>query len=146
MYACVPYVIGYWAYANTRVAPFLWVAALVRVPSRLPRWLSGPLAAAAIAYSIGLGIEYRKLDAEQAEFKAGIPYVPERARLLPMVFDTKGAAINAKPLSHTWGFYVHEKQTTAPLVFASSRMYGVVYGQPPTRSSSTSLSSASPKS
>ncbi len=131
MYSVVPYVLGYWAYANTRVAPFLWVAALVRVPPRLPRWLVVSLGACTLAYSVSLGIDYVRLDREQKEFTAGIPYVPEHARLLPLVFEPKGMSINTRPLSHTWGFYVHEKETAAPLVFASSRMYGVTYREPP---------------
>ena len=131
MYSFVPYVLSFWAYANTRVAPFLWTAALVRVPARLPRWLTGALAVATLAYSASLGVDYVRLDRDQKEFTAGIPYVPEHAKLLPLMFDTHGASVNTRPLSHTWGFYVSAKETAAPRVFASSRMFGVTYREPP---------------
>ncbi len=131
MYTFVPYVFSFWAYANTRIAAFLWVAALVRVPPRLPKWVSIPLALCTLGYSVSLGVDYIRLDRDQKEFTAGIPYVPEHAKLLPMVFEPKGISINTKPLTHTWGFYVREKRTAAPGVFASSRMYGVTYRQPP---------------
>jgi hypothetical protein len=131
MYSFVPYVWSYWAYANTRVEPFLWFAALLRVPPKLPKWLIYPLGACTVAYSASLGVDYVRLDREQKEFTAGIPYVPEHAKLLPMVFTSKGVAVNTHPLGHTWGFYVLEKQTTAPRVFASSRMFGVTYREAP---------------
>jgi hypothetical protein len=131
MYAFIPYIASYWAYANTRVAPFLWLAALVRVPEQLPKRLVAVLAACTVLYSASLGIDYVRLDRDRKEFTSGIPYVPEHARLLPLIFRSKGVAENTRPLSHTWGFYVLAKQTSAPLIFASSRLYGVTYREPP---------------
>jgi hypothetical protein len=131
MYCCVPYVWSYWAYACTRVVPFLCVAALVRVPASLPRWVSIPLALSTAEYSVSLGVDYVRLDREQKEVTAGIPHVPEHAKLLPLVFRSKGIAVNTRPLLHTWGYYVLDKQTAAPRVFATSPMFGVTYRKPP---------------
>jgi hypothetical protein len=131
LYAFVPYVFSFWAFANTRVAPFLWMAALVRVPARLPRWLVIALGAATLAYSVSLGVDYVRLDQDREEFVAGIPSVPERARLLPITFESRGASVNTKPLVHMWGYYVNAKETAAPRVFAASRMFGVHHREPP---------------
>ncbi|HEY1960030.1 MAG TPA: hypothetical protein VGH28_30685 [Polyangiaceae bacterium] len=131
LYATVPYVLSFWAFANTRVEPFLWTAALVRVPSRVPRWLARALAFAALAYSISLGVDFVRLDRDRREFVAGIPAVPEHAKLLPLIFDTKGASVSTRPLSHTWGYYVEAKQVAAPRLFATSRMFGVAYREAP---------------
>jgi hypothetical protein len=131
LYALVPYVFTYWAYANTRIAPLLWMAMLVRVPARLPHRLAQTLAIAGVLYSVSLGIDFVRMEKDRQEFIAGIPYVPEHAKLLPMVFRSKGVSENSRPLSHTWGYYVLEKETAAPLLFASSRLYGVTYRTPP---------------
>jgi hypothetical protein len=131
MYAFVPYVWSYWAYANTRVAPFLWFAALLRVPPKLPRWLSGVLAACTLAYSVSLGVDYVRLDREQKEVTAGIPYVPERAKLLPLMFTSNGVSVNTHALLQSWGYYVFEKETAAPRVFATSQLFGVSYREKP---------------
>ena len=130
-YAFVPYVFSFWSFANTRALPFLWTAALVRVPAKLPKWLVVVLAVATVGYSASLGADYLRLDRDRKEFVAGIPYVPERAKLLPLVFDSRGASVNTRPLSHTWGFYVDAKRTAAPRIFAASRMFGVSYREPP---------------
>jgi hypothetical protein len=127
LYAIVPYRWSYWAYASTRIAPFLWLAALARVPEKLPRWLAVTLGACTLAYSLSLGIDYVRLDREQKEFTAGIPHVPRGARLLPLVFTSKGISVNTHPLMHSWGYYVVDKETAAPGVFATSWMFGVTY-------------------
>jgi len=131
LYAFVPYVLSFWAFANTRAAAILWTIALVRLPERFPKWLVGTLAACSVAYSISLGVDYVRLDRDHQEIVSGIDAVPERAALLPLVFETKGASVNTRPLSHAWGFYVNAKHTSAPLVFATSRMFGVAYREPP---------------
>ena len=131
LYAFVPYVMSFWAYANTRVEPFLWTAALLRVPARLPKWLVAALACATLAYSVSLGVDYVRLDRDRKEIVSGIPSVPERASLLPLVFETKGASVNTRPLSHAWGYYVLAKRTATPGFFATSRMLGVTYREAP---------------
>ena len=75
------------------------------------------------------------LDMEEAiggvEFTAGISVVPVGSRLLPLIFDQKGTSVNTRSMLHTWGYYVTEKQTSAPLLFAHSRSFPVMYREPP---------------
>lgn len=127
LYMFVPYIASYWAYANTRIAAFLWMAALVRVPRELPRWALATLGVCTVAYSVSLGVDYVRLEHDRQEFIAGIPYVREHAKLLPLVLTANGTSQNTRNMTHLWGYYVLAKQTSAPLVFASSRLYGVTY-------------------
>ena len=85
----------------------------------------------AVAYSIGLGVEYSKLEAERVEFMAGLDSVPEGSRLLPMLFTRKSVSENTQNLLHDWGYYVIAKDTSAPLLFAHSRAFPVMYREPP---------------
>lgn len=133
-YFFTPYVATNWFHVSSRFIPFLWLAALVRLPERLPR--RGPavlaaLAACALSYGIGMGIDYVRLDRERQRFVAGIPSVPEGATLLPLVFRSKGSSENTRALLHDWGYYVVEKHTSAPLLFAHSRSFAVMYREPP---------------
>ena len=57
--------------------------------------------------------------------------VPENAKLLPLLFSHKGHSDNTRSLLHAWGFYVIEKHTSAPLLFAHSRSFPVMYASPP---------------
>jgi len=130
-YAVAPYIATNWYYVNSRLAPFLAVAALVRVPARLPRALAGALVAAAVAYSAGMAVDYVRLAREREELAAGVDVVPARARLLPLLFQTKGASENTRHLLHAWGAYVVARQTSAPLLFAHSRSFPLTYREPP---------------
>jgi hypothetical protein len=126
-----PYIATNWFHVNSRFIPFLWLAALVRLPDRLPaRWL-GVLAACALSYSIGMGVDYVRLQRDWSRFTAGMNAVPEGASLLPLVFRSKGTSENTRSLLHAWGFYVLEKRTSAPLLFAHSRSFPVTYREPP---------------
>ena len=126
-----PYIATNWFHVNSRFIPFIWMALLVRVPDRLPKRLAPVLAVCAVAYSIGMGVDFVRLDADRAQFTAGIDAVPQGARLLPLVFKRKLTSENTRSLQHTWGFYVMEKQTSAPLLFAHSRSFPVMYKEPP---------------
>jgi hypothetical protein len=126
-----PYIATNWFHVNSRFIPFLWLAALVRLPDRLPsRWLS-VLAACALSYSVGMGIDYVRLQRDWSRFTAGMSAVPDGASLLPLIFRSKGTSENTRSLLHAWGFYVLEKQTSAPLLFAHSRSFPVMYREPP---------------
>ncbi|MGH7295755.1 MAG: hypothetical protein ACRELB_12505 [Polyangiaceae bacterium] len=132
LYAVTPYVTTNWFHVNSRFIPFLWLAALVRVPERLPRrWLAPVLAACAAVTSAGMGVDYVRLDRDRARFTAGLAAVPEGATLLPLVFRPKGTSQNTRSLLHAWGYYVVEKHTSAPLLFAHSRSFAVMYRRPP---------------
>ena len=82
-------------------------------------------------YSAGMGADYVRLERERREFTAGIPSVPDGARLLPLIFRHKGNSDNTRSLLHVWGYYVTEKHTSAPLLFAHSHSFPVIYSKPP---------------
>jgi len=126
-----PYIATNWFHVNSRFIPFLWMAALVRLPERLDRRLAGLLALSAALYSVGMGVDFVRLDRDRAKFTAGMSAVPEGAKLLPLVFRRKLTSENTRSLLHAWGFYVMEKQTSAPLLFAHSRSFPVMYREAP---------------
>jgi hypothetical protein len=131
LYVFSPYVVTNWFHVNSRLIPFLWLAALVRVPQRLPRRAAAALAVCAASYSVGMGIDYVRLDRDWARFTAGIGAVPEGSRLLPLLFRGKATSENTRDVLHAWGFYVTRKHTSAPLLFAHSRSFPVMYRDPP---------------
>src|SRR5205085_9457842 len=98
---------------------------------RLPKKLAAVLGISALLYSAAMGADFVRLDRDRRDFVAGIPAVPEGARLLPLLFNHKGASDNTRSLLHAWGFYVTEKHTSAPLLFAHSRSFPVMYSAPP---------------
>jgi hypothetical protein len=130
-YCFTPYVATNWFYFNTRFAPFLWVALLVRMPERMPRAVTAFAAACAVLYYAGMAADYRILDRERTAFVAARAEVPRGAQLLPLVFDSKGASENTRPLLHAWGYYVTDRETSAPLLFAHSRQFAVSYREAP---------------
>jgi hypothetical protein len=85
----------------------------------------------AVAYSAGLGLDYVRLDRERALFVAGVPEIPRGARLLPLLFEARVPGGNTWSLRHAWGYYVLEKHTTAPMLFADSRSFPITRRQPP---------------
>ncbi len=131
LYCFMPYVVTNWYHVNSRLIPFLFFACLLRVPGRLPRPMVAALGGSALAYSVGMGIDFVRLDRDRQEFTAGIDAVPEGARLLPLVFKHKGVSENTRSLLHAWGFYASAKHTSAPLLFAHSRSFPVMYREPP---------------
>ncbi len=133
LYAFVPYIATNWFHVNSRFIPFLWVALLLRVPPELPRKTVAVLGLSAIFYSVGMGKDFVRLERERLEFTAGIPTVPERARLLPLLFRMSASSDNTRSLLHYWAYYVMEKHTAAPLLFAHSYSFPVMYREPPPR-------------
>src|SRR6185437_3937413 len=104
-----------------------------RAPA-LPRWGLGALGACALACSIGLGVDYARLDRDDAELAAGAPLVPEGADLYPVIFDAKGSSENTWALVNGWGLYVALRRTSAPLLFAHSPSFPIGYETPPPES------------
>jgi hypothetical protein len=131
LYFFSPYVATNWFHVNSRFIPFLWLAALVRLPDRLPARFLKVLGVCALSYSVGMGADYLRLRRDWSRFTAGIGAVPEGATLLPLIFKSKGSSENTRPFLHAWGFYVTEKLTSAPLLFAHSRSFPVMYKTPP---------------
>jgi hypothetical protein len=126
-YLALPSMLSNWCYFNSRLVPFLWAAALVRLPERAPRWLTATLVACALCFSAALGVDYLRLDHDRAAFTAGMNAVPERAALLPLLFKHEGTRGFTAGLTHAWAYYVLAKNTTAPLVFAVERSYPITY-------------------
>ena len=83
-----------WFAVNSRFLPFLYAIAIVHAPAKLPRVVNGALAAAALLWSAGLALDYRRLDRDMKELAGGTSIVPEHADLLPLVFEPKGASEN----------------------------------------------------
>jgi hypothetical protein len=131
LYAFLPYNMTNWFHVNSRLIPFLWVGLLLYLPKELPKSLVIGLGAAGLLYSAGMGVDYVRLDRERQEFSAGIEAVPEGAKLLPLMFKHKSVSSNTRNLLHMWGYYVVERKTAAPLLFAHSRSFPVTYSEPP---------------
>ncbi|MGH7271019.1 MAG: hypothetical protein ACREJ3_11365, partial [Polyangiaceae bacterium] len=131
LYFFSPYVATNWFHVNSRIIPFLWLAALVRLPERMPRRFFVVLGGCALTYAAGMGVDYVRLSRDWARFTAGMDAVPDGATLLPLVFQSKGVSENTNSLLHAWGFYVIEKETSAPLLFAHSKSFPVMYRSPP---------------
>ena len=131
LYVFGPYRVTNWYHVNSRFIPFLFFFMLLRVPDRLPKILTGVLGLAALSYSAAMGYDFVRLDEDRARFTAAMSVVPQNAKLLPLLFNHKGHSDNTRSLLHAWGFYVIEKHTSAPLLFAHSRSFPVMYASPP---------------
>ena len=131
LYCFSPYIVTNWFHVNSRLIPYIWMGLLLRVPETFSRKLVGLLGVSAVLYSAGMGADFIRLERERREFIAGIPFVPEGARLLPLVFRHKATSDNTRSLLHDWGYYVTEKHTSAPLLFAHSHSFPVIYSKPP---------------
>jgi len=131
LYCFLPYIVTNWFHVNSRIIPYIWFAFLLRVPTELPKKAVAALGVSAALYTVGLGVDYVRLEREREEFIAGIEAVPEGAQLLPLLFHHKGSSQNTRNLMHAWGYYVTERQTAAPLLFAHSRSFPVMYAVPP---------------
>jgi hypothetical protein len=130
-YVALPVMVSNWWYLNCRLVPFLWAGLALRVPSTLPRSATIVLATCALAFSAVLGIDYVRLDRDRAAFTAGLAAVPARARLLPLLFEQSQSSDFVASLTHAWAYYVVEKDTSAPLVFAVERSYPIRYRELP---------------
>lgn len=131
LYVFSPYRVTNWYHVNSRLIPFIFFVMLLRVPERLPKRLAALLGACALVYSAAMGVDFVRLEKDRQRFVAGMSQVPEGSRLLPLLFRHKGVSDNTRSLLHAWGFYVVEKQTAAPLLFAHSRSFPVMYSTPP---------------
>ena len=131
LYCFTPYIVTNWFHVNSRLVPYIWMGLLLRVPETFSRKLAALLGLSAVLYSAGMGADFVRLERERREFTAGIPFVPDGARLLPLIFRHKGLSDNTRNLLHDWGYYVTEKHTSAPLLFAHSHSFPVIYSKPP---------------
>lgn len=131
LYCFIPYKMTNWFHVNSRLIPYLWIGLLLFVPKSLPRWLVATLGVSGVLYSGAMGFDYLRLDRERQEFTAGMEAVPEGSRLLPLLFHHKSTSENTRNLLHMWGYYVTDRRTSAPLLFAHSHSFPVTYSEPP---------------
>jgi hypothetical protein len=120
-----------WFAVSSRFLPFLYAVAIVHAPTKVPRFANVALAMAAVVWSAGLALDYRRLDRDMKELAAGTSVVPEGADLLPLVFEPKGASENTWALLDGWGAYVIAKHTSAPLLYAHSPSFPIGYVKAP---------------
>jgi hypothetical protein len=130
-YVALPVMLSNWWYLNCRLVPFLWAGLVLRAPSRFPTPVAVVLAGCALAFSAVMGIDYVRLDRDRAAFTAGMDKVPERATLLPLMFEQSKTSDFTASLTHAWGYYTVAKNTSAPLVFAVERSYPISYREFP---------------
>jgi len=112
-YMLGPYVAFDSNYLTPRLIPFIWAAALVRLPERLPKLVNGGVVLAAAIYVVGMPIDLFRLSRELDDFAAGTPAVPEGARLLTLNFNARVTSKNTFSLGTAWGLYVIERHTSA---------------------------------
>jgi hypothetical protein len=121
-----PYIVTAWFYVANRFAPFLWMAVLVNLQLAWPRWARRSFALGSALFFAGLCVDTRRLSAEHTAVQAAMPHVPMQARLLPLMMKPKGSSEHTRHLLQAWGYYVLERQVSAPLLFAHSRAFPVV--------------------
>ena len=132
-YAALPQMLSNWYYLNCRLVPFLWAALALRLPETLPRPATALLVACALSFSAVQGVDYLRLDRDRAELTAGIPAVPQHARLMPLLFKHSKTSDYIASLTHAWAYYTVAKDTSAPLVFGVERSYPITYRDFPPR-------------
>jgi hypothetical protein len=130
-YALAPYGTIGLGYAGSRVIPFLWMAALVRVPERLPRWLAATSIASAVLYFAGMAVDDVRLAREQAEVAAGLDAVPRGARVDVFLYSTRILSRNTWSLSNAWGDYVLDRGAHIAEVWADSPSLPIMWRSPP---------------
>lgn len=131
LYLFTPYSLTNWFHVSSRFVPYLWFGLLVRVPDRLPKALVAFMLLAATSFTVGHGVEYRLLDRDRQEMMVGLDAVPRGARMLPLLFTRKMHSEHTQNLLHAWGYYVIERDVSAPLLFAHSRGFPVMYREAP---------------
>jgi hypothetical protein len=106
LYFAAPYQTVGLGYAGSRILPFVWLAALVRVPERLPRGLAALVGAASVFYVAAMAIDTVRLAGDEDEVAAGVSAVPAGARLDVFLFSTRLTSKNTWSLATAWGEYV----------------------------------------
>jgi hypothetical protein len=106
VYFVAPYQTVGLGYAGSRVIPYLWMAALVRVPERLGAPLAGVLAVCSGLYAVGMAVDTVRLAREEDDFAAGVGVVPRGARLDVFTFSPRVTSTNTWSLATAWGEYV----------------------------------------
>jgi hypothetical protein len=106
LYFAAPYQTVGIGYAGSRILPYVWLAALVRVPDRLHPGLGRLVGAASVLYVAAMAVDTVRLAREEDEVAAGVAAVPTGARLDVFLFRTRLTSTNTWSLSTAWGEYV----------------------------------------
>jgi hypothetical protein len=132
LYFSGPFMMPGFGFVKDRVLPFLWMAALVRVPRQLPRYSWEVLVSAGALNAVGLAIDMFRVAADLDLYAAGIEDVPVGSRLLALTFNTRLTSKNVWTLRHASGMYVVERLTNAQDVWADSPTMPLRFRQEPT--------------
>jgi hypothetical protein len=106
LYFGAPYQTVGLGYAGSRLLPYLWVAALVRVPERIGTPFAGVLAVLSGLYAGGMAVDAVRLSHDEDEFAAGVAAVAHGARLDVLSFSPRVTSKNTWSLSTAWGDYI----------------------------------------
>jgi hypothetical protein len=126
-----PYIVTAWFYVANRFAPFFWLAVLANVRVTWPKWTTPVWVLGTLSFWLSLCFDTYRLSAEHERIRAAITAIPIRARLLPLMMRPKGTSEHTRHLLQAWGYYVLDRHTSAPLLFAHSKMFPVVTRTPP---------------
>jgi hypothetical protein len=132
IYFFVPHTLPGFGFVRERAIPFLWVWALVHVPARIPRWATGTLAVATLAWSAGLGADLFRAEKDLDDFTAAAPLVPEGARLLTLNFEPRVSSRNTWSLLHASGMYTVLRGAQPQDVWADTPSMPIRFARPPT--------------
>jgi len=119
-YVLAPYYTVTLFYAGARIIPFVWMAALLRLPDRLPRLLPPVLAVCSAAYVAAMAVDQVRLAREEDAFAAGVDAVPRGARMDVFTFSPRLTSKNTWSLGTSWGEYVVARHAHSWEVWADS--------------------------
>jgi hypothetical protein len=106
LYFAAPYQTVGIGYAGSRILPYLWMGALLRVPERIGTGLAALLGVCTALYAAGMAIDTVRLAREEDEVAAGVDVVPAGARLDFLDFSPRVTSRNTWSLSTAWGEFV----------------------------------------
>lgn len=123
-YISLPAVVYGWNMCGLHESLFLLFASAC--VGWLPRRLPGPWVGALTLVSLfGLMAIQRpalvKLDRRVATIVDVGSHAERGSTLLPLLFDTRGGSFNARPLLHSWGHLVIDRDLVVPGIFAAGR-------------------------
>ena len=105
LYWLLPNMLPGFGYVDERVLPLLWSWALVRVPPRLPPWITALLATSSAAWAAGIATDLFLGERDLEDFTAAASEVAPGARLLTLNFATRVSSTNTWSLLHASGMY-----------------------------------------
>jgi hypothetical protein len=107
-YFAIPAAAGSLAHIEVRIVPYLWLFLLACAPP-LPRRARVVAALGLVALAIGHPLEIFRLSEDVQHLAAARPLVPQGARLLPLVFASKGRSQNTRPLNSASALYILDR-------------------------------------